>query len=80
MVHVETQERHAQSTQAQRQDSLAQSDLAVSLRSSLELLLHGDMARLFQGVGTFDVLLVIFTKTCPDRPKIDHGRNGSLRE
>lgn len=76
---METLERKAQSTQAHRQDTLAQNDLAVSLRSSLESLIQGDMARLFRDVGTFDALLVSFPRTYPDKLKIDYGRNGSLR-
>lgn len=76
---METLERKAQSIRAHRQDTLAQHDFAVSLRSSLESFIHSDMARLFQDVGTFDALLVSFIRTYTDKIKIDYGRNGSLR-
>lgn len=62
MVHVETLERNAQSKQAYRQDTQAQNDLARSLHTTLESLRQGDMARLFQEIGEFDVLLVRFIR------------------
>lgn len=44
--------------QAHRQNSLAQIEIASSLRSSFESLLQGDMVRLFQDMETFDISLV----------------------
>lgn len=79
MVHVETLERNAQSRQAYRKETQARNDIAISLHSSLESLLQGDMTRLFKEVGAFDTLLVNSIRLCPGASRVDYYRNGSHR-
>lgn len=57
-VYQETLARREQLARNHQQDAQAQNELAISLHSSLESLLQGNMIKLFQDVETFDASLV----------------------
>ncbi|OOF98814.1 hypothetical protein ASPCADRAFT_2244 [Aspergillus carbonarius ITEM 5010] len=54
VLHEEAIDRNKKMSSAQQQDALASNELTLSLQSSLERLLQGDMNKLSQGVENFD--------------------------
>lgn len=56
-AHDETLARNEELRDAHRQDTLVQHELSLSVQSSLESLLQGDMPRISQSIAGFDTLL-----------------------